>query len=159
MQADLFWNARQGASATPLTAFTLRSCERCDHVSERAEVDALPSLDGLDAECSCKVALACSRRSEEVDGLVALDEAELSKREDAIPVERRLEGEVEAGQGLDGGQLAHPQRRLDTAVLAQRQFLRQQDIDRFQGRQLSVLETSHGKRCSQTTAFAMGFSA
>ena len=53
-------------------AFTLRSCERCDHVGERAEVDTLSSLDGFDAECSCKVALACSRRPEEVDDLVVV---------------------------------------------------------------------------------------
>jgi hypothetical protein len=39
-------------------------------------------------------------RPEEVDDLAALDELELGQREDALAIERGLEREVEAGEGL-----------------------------------------------------------
>ena len=45
------------------------------------------------------MALAGPWWAEEVDHLVAIDEVELSKGENAVAVERRLEREVEAGEG------------------------------------------------------------
>jgi hypothetical protein len=50
------------------------------------------------------VRLAAARLAEEVDDLVAVDEVELGQGQDAVLVERGLEGEVEAGQRLDGEQ-------------------------------------------------------
>jgi hypothetical protein len=48
------------------------------------------------------VRLAATGLAEEVDHLVAVDELQLGKSKDPVSVERGLEGEVEAGQGLDG---------------------------------------------------------
>jgi len=45
--------------------------------------------------------LAAAGLAEEVDHLVAVDEVELSESEDAVAIERGLEGEVKAGQRLD----------------------------------------------------------
>ena len=131
------------ANAFLQPGFPFGTGERCDQVGQRAKVDALAGFDGLDPERRGQVALAGSRRPEEVDGLVALDEAKLRQCEDAVLVERGLEAAIEARQGLDGGEPAHAQRGLDAAVLAQRQLFRQQDIDRLQGRQLSMLEAAH----------------
>jgi hypothetical protein len=44
---------------------------------------------------------------------LAIDEGELGDGENAVALEGRLEREVEAGEGLDGGELGHPQRYLD----------------------------------------------
>jgi hypothetical protein len=64
----------------------------------------------------------------------------LGERQDAIAVERGLEGEVEAGKRLDRGEAAHAQRHLDAAVLAQRQFLGEQDVDGLERADLAALE-------------------
>ena len=90
------------------------------------------------------MALAGAGRAEEVDDLVALDEVELGERQDPVPVERRLEGEVEAGQRLDGRELGHPERHLDAPVLAQGQFLGEQGIDHLERAGLATLELTHG---------------
>ena len=71
-----------------------------------AEVDAAAGLDRLDAEREAQMALAGAGRAEEVDDLGAVDELELGERQDAVAVERGLEGEVEAGERLDGGAAA-----------------------------------------------------
>ena len=84
--------------------------------AKRAEVDAAAGLDRLDAERDREVALAGAGRAEEVDDLVAVDEVELGERQDAVAVERGLEGEVEAGEGLDVAEPGHQQRRLDAAA-------------------------------------------
>jgi hypothetical protein len=89
------------------------------------------------------MALAGARRAQEVDHLAAGDEAELGQGEDAVPVERGLEGEVEAGEGLDRRQAAHAQGRLDAAVLPQGQLFGEQDIDGLQGTDLALLEAPH----------------
>jgi hypothetical protein len=89
------------------------------------------------------VALAGARRAQEVDHLAAGDEAELGQGEDAVPVERGLEGEVEAGEGFDGPQAAHAQGRLDAAVLAQGQLFGEQDVDGLQSADLALLEAAH----------------
>lgn len=48
-----------------------------------------------------------------MDHLVAVDELGLGQRQDAIAIERRLEGEVEAGERLDRGEPGPRQRRDD----------------------------------------------
>lgn len=48
--------------------------------------------------------LAGTGRTEEMYHFGAVDEGELGERKDALPVERRLEGEVEAGERLDRGE-------------------------------------------------------
>jgi hypothetical protein len=89
------------------------------------------------------MALAGSRRPQEVQDLAASDEAELRQRQDPVPIQRRLEREVEAGQGLDRSQPAHAQRRLDAAVLAQGQLFAEQDVDGFERADLALIEPSH----------------
>jgi hypothetical protein len=64
--------------------------------------------------------LPVSRWTEEVDHLVAVDEVELGKGENAVAVEGGLEREVEASEGLDCRELGHTKRHLDASVLAQR---------------------------------------
>ena len=108
-----------------------------------AEVDAAAGLHRLDAERDGEVPLAGAGRAEEVDDLVAVDEVELGEGQDPVAVERRLEGEVEAGQRLDGRELCHPQRRLDATVLAQGQFLGEQGIDHLERAGFATLELTH----------------
>ena len=109
-----------------------------------AEVDAAAGLHRLDAERDGEVALAGAGRAEEVDDLVAVDEVELGERQDPVAVERGLEGEVEAGQRLDGREPGHHQRRLDAAALAQGQLLGEQGIDRLERAGFAALELADG---------------
>src|SRR5262249_8341032 len=118
--------------------------ESTDDIGKACEVDATAGLYGLYTERSGEVALAGSGWAEEVDHLVAVDEVELSKGENAVAVERRLEREVEAGEGLDGRELGHTKRHLDASVLAQRQFLGEQGIDHFERTGFATLELAHG---------------
>ena len=53
------------------------------------------------------MALAGAGRTEEMHHLGAVDELELGERQDAVAVERGLEGEVEAGERLDRGEARH----------------------------------------------------
>ena len=70
---------------------------------------------------------AGSGRTDEMDDFGAIDELQFGERQDAVLVERGLEGEVEAGEGLDRREPApSDERHLDAAVLAQRQFLGEQ---------------------------------
>ena len=78
-----------------------------------------------------------------MDHLAAVDEVELGQGEDPVAVERGLEAEVEAGERLDGRQPGHHQRRLDPAVLAQREFLGEQAVDRLERGDLAPLELAH----------------
>ena len=88
--------------------------------------------------------LAAARLAEKVDHLVPIDELQLGQSEDAVAVERGLEGEVEAGQGFDGDQAPHLERGLDAADFAQGEFLAEQGVDRFQRADLAALELAHG---------------
>ena len=72
--------------------------------------------------------------------LVAVDELELGEGQDAVAIERWLEGEVEAGQRLDGGEPGHHQRRLDAPALADGEFLGEQGIDGVQCRDFAAFE-------------------
>ena len=51
-----------------------------------------------------------------MDRFGAIDKLQPGERQDTVPIERGLEGEVEAGQGLDAGQASHFERRI--AMLA-----------------------------------------
>ena len=109
-------------------------------LGQGGEVDAAAGLHRLDAEGDGQVGLAAAGLAEEVDDLVAVDEVELGQGEDAVAVERGLEGEVEAGQRLDVEQPAHLERRLDPAALAQAELLGEQAVDRLEGGDLAALE-------------------
>src|SRR5262249_21009466 len=124
--------AAEPADTLPQHTLALRPGEGADDVGERGEVDAAAGFDGLDAERQGEMRLAGAGRTEKVHDLVARDELELGKGEDALAVERRLEGEVEPGEGLDGGEASHDQRRLDAAVLAQRHLFGEQRVDRLE---------------------------
>ena len=113
---------------------------RGDEIGERAEVDAASGFDGLHAERQGQVAFAGAGRSEEVHDLCAIDELQLGERHDAVLVERGLEGEVEAGERLDGREPRHEEGGFDAAVLAQRQFLGEQRVDCLDGGHLALLD-------------------
>ena len=90
------------------------------------------------------MALAGAGRAEQMHHLGAVDEVELGERQDAVAVERGLEGEVEAGERLDRGQPRQLQRRLDAAVLADGQFLDEQLIEGFDAVDLALLDPAEG---------------
>ena len=92
------------------------------------------------------MALSGSGRADEMQDLGAIDEAEFGERHDAVLIERRLEGEVEAGERFDGGQARHDERRLDATVLAQGELLSEQGVDRFERGHsiLAAFKAPHG---------------
>ena len=75
--------------------------------------------------------------------LGAIDELELGKRHNAVLVERGLEGEVEAGKGLNGGEPCHDKRGLDAPALAQGELLGEQDVDGLERCYFAALESAH----------------
>ena len=75
---------------------------------------------------------------------MAIDEVELGEGQDAVAVERRLEGEVEAGERLDGVQASHDEGGLDAPVLADRELLGEQPLDRLERAELTTLELAYG---------------
>ena len=87
--------------------------------------------------------LAGAGRPDEVDDLGAVDELQFGERHDAVPVERGLEGEVEAGEGLDRREPGHLERHFDAAVLAQGQLLGEQGVDGLDGADLAALDAAH----------------
>ena len=89
------------------------------------------------------MALAGAGRADEMQDLGAIDEGELGERHDAVLVERRLEGEVEAGERLDGGEARHDERRLHAAVLTQGELLGEQGVDGFERGHLAAFEPAH----------------
>src|SRR6476661_1346629 len=115
--ADLVNDEERGPAqeADPLAelAFAFGLGQNADDVGQARKVDAAAGLHGLDPERGGEMALAGAWRPQEVNNLVAPDEVELDERQDPVPVERWLEGEVEAGQRLDGRELCHPERHLD----------------------------------------------
>jgi hypothetical protein len=75
-----------------------------------------------------------------VDDLAVIDELELGQGQDTLAIERGLEREVEAGEGLDRGQGSHAQRRLDAAGLSHAQLLGEQRVDQLDGAGFAALE-------------------
>jgi hypothetical protein len=63
--------------------------------------------------------------------------------EDPVAVERGLEGEVEADQGLDADQAPHFERRLDAPPFAQGELLAEKGVDRLQRADLAAFELTH----------------
>ena len=108
-----------------------------------AEIDAASGLHGFDAERQAQVAFAGSRRPDQMQGLGAVDELQLGERHDAVPVERGLEREVEAGEGLDGGEPRHDEGHLHAPVLAQGELLGKQRVDSFEGVHFAALDPAH----------------
>src|SRR6516164_10056623 len=99
-------------------AFAFGPGQNADDVGKACKVDAAAGLHSFDPERGGEMTLPGAGRPQEVNDLITLDEVELGERQDPVSVERRLEGEVEAGQRLDGRELCHPERHLDATVLA-----------------------------------------
>jgi hypothetical protein len=109
-------SAAEEADLVAQPALALGLGERGNEVGKGDEVDAAPGLDRLDSEGDRKVALARAGRPEQVDDLMAVDEVELGEGQDAVAVERRLEGEVEAGKRLDGREPGHTPAELGRTI-------------------------------------------
>lgn len=77
-----------------------------------------------------------------VDGLAPVDEVESRQRQDAVAVERGLEGEVEAGERLHARDARRQQRHLHPRVRAQRQLLGQQHVDGVHRTDLLLLDSA-----------------
>jgi hypothetical protein len=141
--ADLVHNQERGATqiakALPKRPVALGFCKRGDEVSQGREHDAAPGLHGFDGQRRRKVALAGAGRPEKVHPFGAINELEFRQRQDAVAIQRGLEGEVEALQGFDGRQARHHQRRLHAAVLAQRELLDQDLVEGADGVDLALL--------------------
>ena len=89
------------------------------------------------------MALSGARWPEEVDDLGSLDEVELRQCHDAIPVERRLEGEVEALEGFGRCQPGGGQRHAHAAILAAVELFRQKPVDGFDRTDLALFQALH----------------
>ena len=139
-------SAKRQRKRIPLTQhpFALGLGQCADDIGERGEVDAAAGLDGFDPEFDGEVALAGAGWPEEVDHLTVLDEVELREREDPVLVERGLEGEVEAGERLEGREPGHAERGLDATVLAQRELFGKQGVDHLERARLAALELTQG---------------
>ena len=126
-------------------AFALGLGERGDEVGEGGEVDAPAGLDRLDPERGGEMALARAGRAEQMHHLGAIDEVELGQRQDAVAVERGLEGEVEAGERLDRGEPGQ-----SCSAVLMRRFSRivsssvEQGVDRLDAVDLALLDAAHG---------------
>ena len=114
-------------------------------ISASAEVDATSGLHSFDAERQAQVAFAGSGRPDQMQGLGAVDELQLGEHHDAVPVERGLEREVEAGEGLDGGEPRHDEGHLHAPVLTQSELLGEQRVDGFEGVHFAALDPAHGR--------------
>ena len=74
----------------------------------------------------------------------AIDELQPGERQDAVLVERGLEGEVESGEGLDRREPRHLNRHFDAAVLADGELFGQQSVDGLDGADLAALDAAQG---------------
>src|SRR5690242_16375249 len=79
--------AAEPADALAQLTLTLGLGEGADDVGKGGEVDAAPSLDGLDAERHGKMRFAGARRPEKVDNLAPVDELELRQGQYALAIE------------------------------------------------------------------------
>ena len=73
----------------------------------------------------------------------AIDEGESGQRQNALFVERGLEGKIEAGERLDRGQPRQGQCRPLLPVLAYGTFLDEQLIERFDTVDLALFDAPH----------------
>jgi hypothetical protein len=115
-----------------------------DDLGERGAVDAPAGPDRGDAQRGGEVALARAGRAEEVHDLGPGDEVELGERQDAAPLERGLEGEVEALERLRRREAGGLERDADAAVLAGGVLLGEEAVDGLQRGELAALDPAHG---------------
>ena len=134
--------AAEIAQALPELPFALGGGQRGDDVGQSGEVDALAGLDRLDGERGGQVALAGAGRAEQMHDLGTVDEGQLGQGEDAVAIERGLEGEVEAGERLDRGQPCQGERGLDAAVLADGEFLDEQLVESIDAVDLALFDAA-----------------
>ena len=109
-----------------------------------AEVDAAAGLDGLDAERQARWLLPVPGGPRKMHDLGAVDELELGERQDAVPVERGLEGEVEAGERLDGDEPGHHQGILTRRFSRKVSSSAEQGVDGLERGDLAALDPAHG---------------
>ncbi len=106
--ADLIDNEQRGSGVEAdllgqsSLAFSLD--QGIDQFGQGGSVDALAGLYRSHPERTGEMALAGSGRAEQVHRLGPFDELQLRQGQDPIAIKRRLEGEVEALQGLDRNQ-------------------------------------------------------
>ena len=136
-------SAAEITDALAQPAFPIGAGQAVNDIGERGEVDAAAGAHGLDAKGDGEMTFAGAWLADEMNDFMSVDEVECCKGGDAIAVERRLEGEVEAGQRLDRGQPGHLQRRLDAPTLADRQLLGEQRFDRLDGAELAAFDALH----------------
>src|SRR5262249_14741888 len=77
-----------------------------------------------------------------VNDLGTVDKIETGERHDPVAVERGLEREVKAGQGLNDGQPGHPQCRFDSTVLTQAEFFSEKIVARFDAVDFTLLDAA-----------------
>ena len=77
---------------------------------------------------------------EQVDDLASGHEVQLRQRQHAVAIQRRLEREVVGRKRLDACQTCGHQRHPNATALAHLQLLSQEQIERFQGGDLALLE-------------------
>ena len=101
--------AAQEPYFVPQNALTFGFSQDGDEIGQRDEVDAFAGANGLDGERGCEMRFSGAGWPEQMNDLGTVDEVETGERHDPVAVERGLEREVEAGQGLDNGQPGHSQ--------------------------------------------------
>jgi hypothetical protein len=76
------------------------------------------------------------------NGFGTINELQSGERQDAVLVERGLEGEVEAGERLDRRQLGHLYRHFNAAVFADRELFGEQGVDGFDGADFAAFDAA-----------------
>ena len=79
-----------------------------------------------------------------MDRFGALDELQSGERQDTVSVKRRLEGEVETGEGLDRRQPGHLDGHPDATVLARGQLFSEQSVDSLDSADFAALDPAQG---------------
>ena len=105
--------------------------EGVDEIRERPVVDPAPALGRGDGQTDRQMCLADAGRAEEHDVLLALQEAELVKRVDLLPLDRGLEAEVEVRERLDRRKTARSHGGGEAPAVAQRDLGGQEPLDGF----------------------------
>ena len=119
--------------------------ERCDEIGERGEVRRCwPAFTASTAEAVARWLLPVPGGPRRCTTSARSMNFELGQRQDAVAIERGLEGEVEAGERLDRGEARHQERCLDAAVLAQGEFLDQELVEGPDAVDLALLDAPQG---------------
>ena len=115
-----------------------------DQFGESGSVDAFAGLDRSHPERAGDMTLAGSGRAEQVHRLGPLDELQLRQGHDPVAIERRLEGKVEAFQGLDRNQPRGVQGDSHPSILTRGVFLDQQRVDGFDNSDFPLFQAAQG---------------